>query len=89
MSLDGVLTKEFVFDEFKKCETNADKVKYLKELKETKINHPKVISMKISVKQIDKLITEWSKPVPFIEINSMIAAREEREKQLEKEMRTD
>ena len=44
MSLDGVLTKEFIFEEFKKCETNADKVKYLKELKETKINHPKVIS---------------------------------------------
>ena len=37
MSLDGVLTKEFIFAEFKKCETNADKVKYLKELKETKI----------------------------------------------------
>ena len=89
MSLDGVLTKEFIFEEFKKWETNADKVKYLKELKETKINHPKVISMKISVKQIDKLITEWSKPVPFAEINAMIAAREEREKQLEKEMRTD
>ena len=65
MSLDGVLTKEFIFEEFKKLKTNADKVKYLKELKETKINHPKVISMKISVKQIDKLITEWSKPVHF------------------------
>ena len=89
MSLDGVLTKEFIFAEFKKCETNADKVKYLKELKETKINHPKVISMKISVKQIDKLITEWSNTVPFIEINSMIAAREEKERQLEKEMRGD
>ena len=80
MSLDGVLTKEFIFEEFKKCETNADKVKYLKELKETKINHPKVISMKISVKQIDKLITEWSKPVPFAEIYAMISAREERER---------
>ncbi len=89
MSLDGVLTKDFIFEEFKKCETNADKVKYLKELKETKINHPKVISMKISVKQIDKLITEWSKPVPFAEINAMIAAREEREKEQEKMMRAD
>ena len=89
MALEGVYTKEFVHEEFKKLKTNKEKVKYLKELKETKINHPKVISMKISVKQIDKLITEWSKPVPFIEINSMIAAREEREKQLEKEMRAD
>ena len=45
--------------------------------------------MKISVKQIDKLITEWSKPVPFAEINAMIAAREEREKEQEKMMRAD
>tara|TARA_A100001388_G_scaffold208029_1_gene158593 strand:+ start:72 stop:371 length:300 start_codon:yes stop_codon:yes gene_type:complete len=89
MSLDGVLTKEFVFDEFKKCETNSDKVKYLKELKETKINHPKVISMKISVKQIDRLITEWSKPVPFDKILSEIREREEKEKEQEKMMRAD
>ena len=89
MSLDGVLTKEFIFAEFKKCETNADKVKYLKELKETKINHPKVISMKISVKQIDRLITEWSKPVPFDKILSEIRDREEKEKEQEKMMRAD
>ena len=89
MSLDGVLTKEFIFEEFKKCETNADKVKYLKELKETKINHPKIFSMKISVKNIDRLITEWSKPVPFIEVNAELAAREEKEKEQEKMMRAD
>ena len=89
MSLDGVLTKEFIFEEFKKCETNADKVKYLKELKETKINHPKVISMKISVKQIDKLITEWSKPVPFDKMLSEIREREEKEKQIEQIKRGD
>ena len=89
MALEGVYTKEFVYDEFKKCETNADKVKYLKELKETKINHPKVISMKISVKQIDRLITEWSKPVPFDKILSEIRDREEKEKEQEKMMRAD
>ena len=89
MSLDGVLTKEFIFEEFKKCETNADKVKYLKELKETKINHPKVISMKISVKQIDKLITEWSKPVPFDKMLSEIREREQKEKQIEQIKRGD
>ena len=89
MSLDGVLTKEFIFEEFKKCETNADKVKYLKELKETKINHPKIFSMKISVKNIDRLITEWSKPVPFLEVNAEIAARQEKEKEQEKMMRGD
>jgi hypothetical protein len=45
--------------------------------------------MKISVKQIDRLITEWAKPVPFIDANSEIAAREEREKQKELMMRGD
>ena len=85
----GAMTKEFIYDEFNKLETNTQKVDYLKELKKIKLETPKVISMKISVKQIDKLITEWSKPVPFAEINAMIAAREEKERQLEKEMRGD
>ena len=78
-----------IFDEFKKLETNAQKVDYLKELKKIKIQTPKVISMKISVKQIDKLITEWSKPVPFDKMLSEIREREEREKQIEKVKRGD
>ena len=65
------------------------KVDYLKELKTIKIKNPKVISMKISVKQIDKLITEWSKPVPFDKILSEIREREEREKQIEQIKRGD
>ena len=85
----GVMTKEFIFDEFKKLETNAQKVDYLKELKKIKIQTPKVISMKISVKQIDRLITEWSKPVPFDKILSEIRDREEKEKEQEKMMRAD
>ncbi len=85
----GAMTKEFIYDEFNKLETNTQKVDYLKELKKIKIETPKVISMKISVKQIDRLITEWAKPVPFIEVNSEIAAREEREKQKELMMRGD
>tara|TARA_Y100001937_G_C6962268_1_gene259424 strand:- start:293 stop:562 length:270 start_codon:yes stop_codon:yes gene_type:complete len=89
MALEGVYTKEFVFDEFKKLETNAEKVKYLKDLKQLKIEHPKIFSMKISVKQIDRLITEWAKPVPFIEMKAAIAAREEKEKQKELMMRGD
>ena len=87
MALEGVLTKEFVFAEFKKLKTNAEKVNYLKELKDTKINHPKIFSMKISVKHIDRLITEWSKPVPFDKILSEIREREEKEKQHELMMR--
>ena len=89
MALEGVLTKEFVFAEFKKLKTNAEKVNYLKELKETKISHPKIFSMKISVKHIDRLITEWSKPVPFDKILSEIREREEKEKQHELMMRKD
>ena len=89
MALEGVLTKEFVFAEFKKLKTNAEKVNYLKELKDTKINHPKIFSMKISVKHIDRLITEWSKPVPFDKILSEIREREEKEKEQEKMMRVD
>ena len=89
MALEGVLTKEFVFAEFKKLKTNAEKVNYLKELKDTKINHPKIFSMKISVKHIDRLITEWSKPVPFDKILSEIREREVKEKQHELMMRKD
>ena len=89
MALEGVLTKEFVFAEFKKLKTNAEKVNYLKEVKDTKINHPKIFSMKISVKHIDRLITEWSKPVPFDKILSEIREREEKEKQHELMMRKD
>jgi len=85
----GVMTKEFIFDEFKKLKTNAEKVNYLKELKKIKIETPKVISMKISVKQIDKLITEWAKPVPFDKMNAEIKEREEKEKQKELMMRGD
>ena len=45
--------------------------------------------MKISVKHIDRLITEWSKPVPFDKMNAEIKEREEREKQKELMMRGD
>ena len=89
MALEGVLTKEFVFAEFKKLKTNAEKVNYLKELKETKISHPKIFSMKISIKHIDRLITEWASPVPFAKTKSEIAEREEKEKLKEKMMRID
>ena len=77
----GAMTKEFIYDEFNKLETNTQKVDYLKELKETKINHPKIFSMKISIKHIDRLITEWAKPVPFDKMNAEIKEREEKEKQ--------
>jgi len=85
----GAMTKEFIYDEFSKLETNTQKVDYLKELKKIKLETPKVISMKISVKHIDRLITEWAKPVPFDKMNAEIKEREEKEKQKELMMRGD
>jgi hypothetical protein len=89
MALEGVYTKEFVFEEFKKLKTNKDKVKYLIDLKQLKIDHPKIFSMKITLKQIENLIREWSSPKPFAKMNAELAEREEKEKQREKEMRGD
>ena len=40
--MDGVMTKEFVFEEFKKLKTNQQKAKYLRELKETKQKYLKL-----------------------------------------------
>ena len=83
----GAMTKEFIFDEFKKLKTNAEKVNYLKELKKIKIQTPKVISMKISVKQISidlLLITEWSKPVPFDKMLSEIEKEKKEKNKLNK-----
>ena len=89
MALEGVYTKEFVYDEFKKLETNAEKVKYLKDLKQLKIDHPKIFSMKITLKQIENLIREWNSPQPFAKMNAELAEREEREKQIEQIKRGD
>ena len=89
MALEGVYTKEFVYEEFNKLKNNKEKVKYLIDLKQLKIDHPKIFSMKITLKQIENLIREWSSPKPFAKIHAQIAEREEKEKQREKEMRGD
>tara|TARA_E500000178_G_scaffold307400_1_gene320332 strand:+ start:944 stop:1213 length:270 start_codon:yes stop_codon:yes gene_type:complete len=89
MALDGVYTKEFVYEEFKKLKTNKEKVKYLIDLKQLKIDHPKIFSIKITLKQIENLIREWNSPKPFAKVNAELAEREEREKQHEKSMRGD
>ena len=65
MALEGVYTKEFVYEEFKKLKTNKEKVKYLIDLKQLKIDHPKIFSMKITLKQIENLIREGNSPKPF------------------------
>ena len=89
MALEGVYTKEFVYEEFKKLKTNKEKVKYLIDLKQLKIDHPKIFSMRITLRQIENLIREWNSPKPFAKVNAELAEREEREKQHEKSMRGD
>ena len=89
MALEGVYTKEIVYEEFKKLKTNKEKVKYLIDLKQLKIDHPKIFSIKITLKQIENLIREWNSPKPFAKVNAELAEREEREKQHEKSMRGD
>ena len=81
MALEGVYTKEFVYEEFNKLKNNKEKVKYLIDLKQLKIDHPKIFSMKITLKQIENLIREWNSPKPFAKVNAELAEREEREKQ--------
>lgn len=87
--MDGVMTKEFVFEEFKKLKTNQQKAKYLRELKETKQKYPKTVSIKISLKQFDNLIKEYESLVPFGAMKREIAEREEAEAKLEAAKRKD
>ena len=89
MALEGVYTKEFVYEEFKKLKTNKEKVKYLIDLKQLKIDHPKIFSMKINLRQFENLIREYTSPKPFAKVNAELAEREEKEKQHEKMMRGD
>ena len=87
--MDGVMTKEFVFEEFKKLETNQQKAKYLRELKETKQKYPRSVSIKVSLKQFDNLIREYESLVPFGAMKREIAEREDRELKLELQRRKD
>ena len=87
--MDGVMTKEFVFEEFKKLETNQQKAKYLRELKETKQKYPKSVSIKVSLKQFDNLIREYESLVPFGAMKREIAEREKAEAHIEMLKRKD
>ena len=78
------MTKEIMYDQFKKLKSNPEKVKYLVDLKEMKQKSPHVFrNIKISIKQFNNLIREWSSVVPFSAMKREIAEREEREKRLE------
>ena len=84
------MTKEIMYDQFKKLKSNPEKVKYLVDLKEMKQKSPHVFrNIKISIKQFNNLIREWSSVVPFSAMKREIAEREEREKRLEMLKRKD
>ena len=84
------ITKELIYEQFAKLKTKDEKVKYLIDLKEDKQKSPHVFrNIKISIKQFNNLIREWSSLVPFGAMKREIAEREEREKRLEMLKRKD
>ena len=71
------MTKEIMYDQFKKLKSNPEKVKYLVDLKEMKQKTPHVFrNIKINITQFNNLIKEYSSVVPFSAMNRMIAERE-------------
>tara|TARA_B000000475_G_scaffold105915_1_gene86071 strand:+ start:105 stop:380 length:276 start_codon:yes stop_codon:yes gene_type:complete len=75
--MEGIYNQENLFAEFKMQKTRAKKVKFLKEMKELKQTQPHLFrGTKITIKNFDNLIEEWSKPYPWVEINRAIRAKQ-------------
>ena len=82
------MTREIMYDQFKKLKSNPEKVKYLVDLKEMKQKNPHVFrNIKINLKQFSNLIREYESVEPFSAMNRMIAEREDAEKRKEIETR--
>ena len=82
------MTREIMYDQFKKLKSNDEKVKYLVDLKEMKQKTPHVFrNIKINITQFNNLIKEYSSVVPFGEMKREIAEREAAEKRKEIEMK--
>ena len=82
------MTREIMFEQFVKLKTKDEKVKYLFDLKEMKQKTPHVFrNIKISIKQFNNLIKEYSSVKPFSAMHREIAEREDAEKRKEIEMR--
>ena len=85
--MDGVYTKEFMWEEFKKITSKKKKVEWLVDMKDARIKHPNMFrGNKISVKNFDKLIEVWSQKSPkkYAEDLIGITARVEAERIAEK-----
>ena len=75
--MEGIYNKENLFAEFAMQKTNADKVKFLQEMKQLKKDQPHLFrGTSITQKNFDNLIEEWSKPNPWVEINKAIRAKQ-------------
>ena len=82
------MTREIMYDQFKKLKSNDEKVKYLVDLKEMKQKTPHVFrNIKINVKQFSNLIKEYESVVLFGAMKREIAEREAAEKRKEIEMK--
>ena len=81
------MTKEIMYDQFKKLKSNNEKVKYLVDLKEMKQKTPHVFrNIKINLKQFSNLIREYESVKPFSAMHREIAERQDAEKRKEIEM---
>ena len=82
------MTKEIMHEQFKKLKSNPEKVKYLVDLKEMKQKTPHIFrNIKISIKNFNNLIREYSSVKPFSAMHREIAEREELESKKEAEKR--
>jgi len=82
------MTREIMFEQFKKLKSNDEKVKYLVDLKEMKQKNPHVFrNIKINLKQFSNMIREYSSVKPFSAMHREIAEREAAEKRKEIETR--
>ena len=82
------MTREIMYDQFKKLKSNPEKVKYLVDLKEMKQKNPHVFrNIKINVKQFSNLIREYSSVKPFSAMHREIAEREAEELRIAAEKR--
>ena len=78
------MTREIMYDQFKKLKSNDEKVKYLVDLKEMKQKTPHVFrNIKINIKQFNNLIREYESLVPFGAMHREIAERQKREAEID------
>ena len=74
--MEGIYNKENLFAEFAMQKTKAKKIKFLQEMKELKRTQPHMFrGTKVTIKNFDNLIEEWSKPQPWVEVNRAIKER--------------